>query len=144
MSIHNLVQGIKETFTFKLHHSSSISALEQKKQINQIVKFGAYSMVFLIALEPSLAAAGTGGTGGTATTTAGSLETMATNIVGALTGGFGKAIATIAIMVLGIMAMFGKLAWDTAIKVIIGIAVTFGAASMVTWLTGGTTFDTIS
>jgi type IV secretory pathway VirB2 component (pilin) len=35
------------------------------------------------------------------------------------------------------MAMFGKLAWDHAIKVIFGIAIVFGAASVIDALSGG-------
>jgi type IV secretion system protein VirB2 len=49
-----------------------------------------------------------------------------------LTGTFAKTIATIAVVVLGLMAMFGKLAWDHALKVIFGIALVFGAAGIVT------------
>ncbi|PKO47117.1 MAG: VIRB2 type IV secretion [Betaproteobacteria bacterium HGW-Betaproteobacteria-22] len=116
--------------------------MHQNKQSQRLLRFMLVSMgVLLVSLDPSIALAGGVGGGGT---TAGGLEKMVTNIVTVLTGAFGKGIATIAIMVLGIMAMFGKLEWATAVKVIIGIAVTFGAASIVIWLTGGTSFDAIA
>lgn len=133
------IKNVKEVLNLKPFHSSSINSSGQQRQAIRLMRFILVSAgVCLLGLEPSIA-------GATATTgtTAGSLETMVTNILNALTGTFGKGIATIAIMVMGIMAMFGKLAWDTAIKVIVGIAITFGAATIVTWLTGGTSFSSI-
>lgn len=118
-------------------NKSSTCSLERNKQSEKLTRFTVVSLgVLFIFMEPSVVLAADA-------TTAGGLEKMVTNIVNVLTGTFGKGIATIAIMVLGIMAMFGKLEWATAVKVIIGIAVTFGAASIVVWLTGGTDFDSI-
>lgn len=136
MRSNNILETMK-----KLTNKTGLSAFEQNKKSERLARFILVSMgVLLVSIEPSSAMAG----GGAAATTAGGLEKMVTNIVTVLTGAFGKGIATIAIMVLGIMAMFGKLEWATAVKVIIGIAVTFGAASIVVWLTGGTTFDAIT
>ncbi len=136
ISINKFLKSASESLGFMPVHSTAITSTEQQKESSRLLRFILVSSgVLLVALEPSVA----GATG----VTAGSLETMVTNILSTLTGTFGKAIATIAIMVMGIMAMFGKLAWDTAIKVIVGIAVTFGAASIVEWVTGGTTFDSI-
>ncbi|MDD2833379.1 MAG: TrbC/VirB2 family protein [Methylotenera sp.] len=135
MLSNNLVKEMKDLIA-----KSGTCAVQKNKQSERMLRFVLVSMgVLLVALEPSVALAGGGGA-----TTAGGLEKMVTNIVTVLTGTFGKGIATIAIMVLGIMAMFGKLEWATAVKVIIGIAVTFGAASIVIWLTGGTSFDAIA
>jgi len=139
MSINTFLKNAKEVLALKSFHSGAVSSIEQQKQSDRLMRFVLVAAgVSLIVIEPSIVAAADGGG-----VTAGSLQTMVTNILTALTGTFGKGIATIAIMVMGIMAMFGKLAWDVAIKVIVGIAVTFGAATIVTWLTGGTTFSSI-
>lgn len=60
------------------------------------------------------------------------------NIVGQLSGGIGKSIATIAIIVLGIGIFVGKLSWPLAIATALGIGMIFGAASIVSWITSGT------
>jgi type IV secretion system protein VirB2 len=85
----------------------------------------------LVAFEPSIAAAAGGGAA------FGNIEGVATRILTFVTGTFGRTVATIAVVVLGMMAMFGKLAWDHAIKVIFGIAIVFGAASVIDALSGG-------
>src|SRR3989338_1739580 len=60
-------------------------------------------------------------------------------IVGALQGGIGKAIATIAIVVLGIGLFLGKLSWPLAVATAIGIGMIFGASELVTFISGGQT-----
>lgn len=47
------------------------------------------------------------------------------------TGNTGKGLATIAITVIGIGALLGKVSWGMAIIVGIGVAITFGAAGIV-------------
>lgn len=143
MGNNTFIKNAKEALSLKPFQTSNVSSIEQRKQSGRLMRFILVSAsVCFVALEPSIVSAG--GVAATTSTTAGGLQTMVTNIVSVLTGTFGKGIATIAIMAMGIMAMFGKLEWATAVKVIIGIAVTFGAASIVTWLTGGTAFDSIS
>lgn len=51
-----------------------------------------------------------------------------------LTGGLTRTIAIIAVIACGIAAIAGKLSWDWAIKIIIGIVLIFGAASIVDYL----------
>lgn len=63
------------------------------------------------------------------------------NVVAQLQGGIGKAIATIAIIVLGIGLFMGKLAWPLAIATAIGIGMIFGASSIVAWVSEGTGTD---
>lgn len=139
MGNNTFIKNAKEALSLKPFQTSNVSSIEQRKQSGRLMRFILVSAsVCFVALEPSIVSAADTGT------TAGGLEKMVTNIVSVLTGTFGKGIATIAIMAMGIMAMFGKLEWATAVKVIIGIAVTFGAASIVKWLTGGTAFDSIS
>ena len=55
-------------------------------------------------------------------------------VVKALTGPIGKAIATIAIVVLGIGLFMGKLSWPLALATALGIGMIFGANEIVTWL----------
>jgi type IV secretory pathway VirB2 component (pilin) len=60
------------------------------------------------------------------------------NVVNQLQGGIGKAIATIAIIVLGVGLFMGKLSWPLAVATAIGIGMIFGAASIVQWVSAGT------
>jgi type IV secretory pathway VirB2 component (pilin) len=53
------------------------------------------------------------------------------------TGNTGKGLATIAITVIGIGALLGKVSWGMAIIVGIGVAIVFGAASIVSTMGAG-------
>ena len=53
------------------------------------------------------------------------------------TGNTGKGLATIAITVIGIGALLGKVSWGMAIIVGIGVAIVFGAAGIVDNMGGG-------
>ena len=72
------------------------------------------------------------------------LEAMATDPMGAMfcnvrnwvAGPVGKGIATIAIIVIGLGALMGKVSWGMAILVGIGIALIFGAGAIVDSVTG--------
>lgn len=58
------------------------------------------------------------------------------------TGNTGKGLATIAITVIGIGALLGKVSWGMAIIVGIGVAIIFGAAGIVNAMNvGGTPTD---
>jgi len=59
------------------------------------------------------------------------------NVVGQLQGGLGKAIATIAIKILGISLFLGKLSWPLALVTAVGIGMIFGAANIVDWVGAG-------
>ncbi|MDE3017284.1 MAG: TrbC/VirB2 family protein [Pseudomonadota bacterium] len=59
-------------------------------------------------------------------------------VVGWFTGNTGKGLATIAITVIGIGALLGKVSWGMAIIVGVGIAVVFGAAGIVDAFNQGT------
>ena len=52
-------------------------------------------------------------------------------VVGWFTGPVGKGIATLAIIVIGIGALMGKVSWGMAIIVGVGVAVVFGAPEIV-------------
>lgn len=54
------------------------------------------------------------------------------------TGNTGKGLATIAVTIIGIGALLGKVSWGMAIIVGIGIAIVFGAATLVNTMGAGT------
>lgn len=66
----------------------------------------------------------------------GQLQTALDTIIGWLTGDLGTAIATLAVIIIGIGALMGKVSWGMAIIVAIGIGVVFGAATIVGSLSG--------
>lgn len=64
------------------------------------------------------------------------VERILQNIVDALTGNVAKLLATLAIIITGMSWMFGYLDLRRAGYVILGIAILFGAAEIVSTLTG--------
>lgn len=58
-------------------------------------------------------------------------------VVGWMTGNTGAAIATLAVIIIGVGALLGKVSWGMAIIVGLGIATIFGAADLSTTLGGG-------
>ena len=60
------------------------------------------------------------------------IATVATNIATALQGTFATAVATIGLIGCGFLAMSGRMPWGSAIAVIGGIILIFGAAALVT------------
>lgn len=69
--------------------------------------------------------------------TASGLESVLCSIVNWFTGPIGAGIATIAIIVIGVGAMMGKVSWGMAIIVALGVGVVFGAKTIVTALSPG-------
>lgn len=47
------------------------------------------------------------------------------------TGGLGRSLATVGVIACGIMALFGRLSWQWAGNIIIGIVLIFGGAAIV-------------
>ncbi|WP_052177758.1 TrbC/VirB2 family protein [Methylotenera sp. G11] len=136
MRITNLIKNTKQAFSVQPSNAKPMSAIDREQKNKQLVKFVLTSAaVCLIAFEPTIAAATTGtgtGTGGVTT----GLEGAANNILGLFTGALGKAVATIAVVVMGLMAMFGKLEWERAFKLILGIAIVFGASAFIKLIAG--------
>src|SRR5262250_954057 len=60
-------------------------------------------------------------------------------VVGWFTGNTGKGLATIAVTIIGIGALLGKVSWGMAIIVGIGVAIVFGAAGIVEAMNAGAT-----
>ena len=81
----------------------------------------------VVIMAPDLAYAGTN-------TPMGNVLCTVTNW---FTGNTGKGLATIAITVIGIGALLGKVSWGMAIIVGIGVAIVFGAAGIVEQMGAG-------
>lgn len=62
------------------------------------------------------------------------------NVVTMIWSDIGRGIATLAVMVTGIMAMLGKVTWGHAILVAVGISLTFGAPVIVPYMVFGNSF----
>lgn len=58
-------------------------------------------------------------------------------VVDWFTGNTGKGLATIAVTIIGIGALLGKVSWGMAIIVGIGVAIVFGAAAIVNAMGAG-------
>lgn len=80
--------------------------------------------VYVVAMLPQTAAA------------QGTIGTLLCDVAGWFTGQVGSGIATLAIIVIGIGALMGKVSWGMAIIVGIGVAVIFGAGVIVSELGG--------
>ncbi len=66
----------------------------------------------------------------------GTIGNLLCNVADWFTGSVGQGIATLAVIVLGIGALFGKVSQGMAITTMIGISVIFGAPDIVKDLTG--------
>ena len=74
---------------------------------------------------PTQAAAGNGD----------SISNALCNILGLLQGTAGQAIASIGVVVLGVGIFLGKISWPLAVATALGIALIFGAGTIVTMIT---------
>jgi len=72
-------------------------------------------------------------------TTGNPIENVLCNVVVFMTSTTGKAIATIAIIVVGLGALMGKISWGMALIVALGVALVFGAGKIVEALGSGET-----
>lgn len=77
-------------------------------------------------IMPDLAAAASGDT----------IANVLCEVVDWFTGSVGKGIATLAIIIIGVGALMGKVSWGMAIIVGVGVAVIFGASEIVDDLGG--------
>ncbi len=89
-------------------------------------KLGAMSLMTLLVIEPAIANAAA------ATAITAGITTITTWI----TGTVGKSLGVAAVMVMGLMALFGKLEWGFAGKVILGLVLIYGASELSTLITG--------
>ena len=66
----------------------------------------------------------------------GKADTFLQKIVDALTGTTGKLVSTIAVVAVGLAAVFGRIEWTKALIVLAGIAIIVGAPQLVAALWG--------
>jgi len=64
------------------------------------------------------------------------LENVVDFLVNFLTGAFARSVAIIAVAVMGYLGLTGRLRWGVAGAVIVGIALIFGAATIVDAISG--------
>ena len=88
----------------------------------EIALAGALALLTLLAPELALAQASPFSTGATS---------FQTNFLAILTP-----IAVIAVMALGLAALFGRISWGWAAGGVAGIVLVFGAPQLVTWVRG--------
>lgn len=84
-------------------------------------------LAYAMLLVPQEALAQTGGE---------TIGNLLCDVASWFTGPVGQGIATLAIIVIGIGALMGKVSWGMAIIVGIGVAVIFGAPAIVEELSG--------
>jgi len=97
--------------------STTIKANKKSKITPRI----AYLAMISFALIPELAVAAP-------------WDGAATQVLQALTGGFARTCAIIAVAALGYMAWAGKMSWERVFHIVLGIVFVFGGASIVDWI----------
>jgi len=61
-------------------------------------------------------------------------DDTADKILEIFTGGLTRTLAIIAIIISGVLAMFGKMQWSWVVNIVIGIVLIFGGASIVDYI----------
>jgi len=97
-------------------------AVTASRLARSTTRFGAISFALVLAMLPEVAWAGA------------PWETAADGVLAIFTGGLSRTIAIIAVIACGIAALAGKLSWDWAIKIIVGIVLIFGSAAFVDFI----------
>jgi type IV secretory pathway VirB2 component (pilin) len=113
MQIVSLYQQIKSSLA--ANHAA------KSEQNKTFMKFMAVLSLGAVALAPEMAMAAP-------------WDSAATNVLAIFTGGLTRTLAIIAVIACGIAAIAGKLSWDWAIKIIVGIVLIFGAAAIVDYV----------
>ena len=98
-----------------------LNAHEKHEVSKRTMYFMALAMVAVLAFMPELALAEP-------------WDGAANKVLAIFTGGLARTIAVIAVIACGIAALAGKLSWDWAIKIIIGLVLIFGAAAIVDYI----------
>ena len=101
--------------TWTIHQTSNTTPKQVKRRTN--VSRVLLVLLFL-ALAPSVAVAGP-------------IEDGVDWVLTLITSGIARSVAIIAIAVLGYMAWAGRLTWERAIHVMVGIVLVFGSATIV-------------
>lgn len=105
----------------ELKTSYITNAQQKRKSSGRTVSTIAMMLVILFFMAPELAMAEP-------------WDAAAQKVLDIFTGGLARTLAIIAVIACGIAAIAGKLSWDWAIKIIIGIVLIFGAAAIVDYI----------
>lgn len=108
----------------------STSGIRNRETMNDAIGVDTKILVVLVAvlvLFPQIA-------------TAAPWDTAARQVLMIFQGGLMRTIAIISVIACGIAALAGKLSWDWAIKIIIGIVLMFGAAAIVDFIIAGSSY----
>ena len=107
------------------------------KHLPDYLKYTSLSLFcWLITAQHVYAEAGGGPASPTGSYSGGTIGNLLCNVADWFTGSVGQGIATLAVIVLGIGALFGKVSQGMAITTMVGISVIFGAPDIVYDLTG--------
>lgn len=107
------IKALKTAYTVNSTAKSEIS--------KRTVYFMAMALVAVISFMPEMAMAEP-------------WDGAANKVLEIFTGGLARTIAIIAVIACGIAALAGKLSWDWAIKIIIGLVLIFGATAIVDYI----------
>jgi type IV secretion system protein VirB2 len=113
MNVSNLILKAKSTVAA---NKAQMAQVDQRAMMFML----AMGVCFL-AIAPELAIAGP-------------WDSAATQVLAIFTGGLTRTLAIIAVIACGIAAIAGKLSWDWAIKIIIGIVLIFGSTAVVDYV----------
>ena len=94
---------------------------------NKYMQLGLFALAFMVlAIEPSFAQ-----NGGNGAVDFSGVDVILRDVLTAITGPIGVSVAGIAVVSVGFLFMTGRMDWQFAIAVIVGIAIVFGAATFV-------------
>lgn len=113
MQLSNIIQRGKTAFAT----NKAVAGKHDRRTLQLLAMFG----LFAVAMLPELALAAP-------------WDGMATQVLAIFTGGLTRTIAIVAVIACGIAAIAGKLSWDWAIKIVVGIVLIFGAAAIVDYM----------
>lgn len=128
MNIQNLMSGVKAAGTARINEFRTFLARDKASKAlvdRRAMQVAAVLGVVAVSMAPELALAGAGGN---------PWDSMGASVLQIFTGGLTRTIAIITVIACGIAAMAGKLSWDWAIKIIVGIVLIFGATAIVDYL----------
>lgn len=92
---------------------------------NKYMQLGLFALAFIVlAVEPSFAQNG-------GQVDFSGIDVILRDVLTAITGPIGVSVAGIAVVSCGFLFMTGRMDWQFAIAVIVGIAIVFGAATFV-------------
>lgn len=117
MKVTNLIQRGQAAFV----SNKAIAGKHDRRTVKLLVVLG----LLAAAMLPELALAAP-------------WDGMATQVLAIFTSGLTRTIAIIAVIACGIAAIAGKLSWDWAIKIVVGVVLIFGATSLVDYLIAAT------